>query len=230
MATSQFPPEASRRYKEKLQSDAKYYIWDDPYLSRLYNNKCIPETETNSVLQFYHSAPGGDHYGSTRIARKVLDCGLYWPTIFRDAHHFVSTCDRCQNARMALNRRLEMPQQPIMFCEVLMFGVPKVLINDQGSHFCNKAMASLLQKYRVAHRIAIAYHPQTNDQVEVFNKEIKQALQKMINPSRKDWSRLLEDALWAHRTAYQTPLGMSPYRIVLGKTFYLLVEVEHKAY
>ncbi|RDY13418.1 hypothetical protein CR513_01671, partial [Mucuna pruriens] len=44
----------------------------------------------------------------------------------------------------------------------------------------------------------------------------------MTNPSRKDWSRLLEDALWEHRTAYRTPLGMSPYRIVFGKTRHLL--------
>ncbi|RDY01998.1 hypothetical protein CR513_14601, partial [Mucuna pruriens] len=44
----------------------------------------------------------------------------------------------------------------------------------------------------------------------------------MTNPNRKDWSRLLEDALWAHRTAYRTPLGMSPYRIVFSKTCHLL--------
>ncbi|RDY02080.1 Retrovirus-related Pol polyprotein, partial [Mucuna pruriens] len=122
VATSQFPPEASQLYKEKLQSDAKYYIWDDPYLWRLCSEKvirrCIPDVEIKSVLQFCHSAPGGGHYGSTQTARKVLDCGLYWPTIFRDAHHFVSTCERCQKAGMAMTRRHEMPHQPILFCEV----------------------------------------------------------------------------------------------------------------
>ncbi|RDX74956.1 gag-pol, partial [Mucuna pruriens] len=70
--------------------------------------------------------------------------------------------------------------------DFLKFGVPKALISDQGSHFYNRVMASLLQKYGVVHRIATAYHP-----------EIKKTLQKMTNPSRKDWSRLLEDALCA---------------------------------
>ncbi|RDX86932.1 Retrovirus-related Pol polyprotein, partial [Mucuna pruriens] len=99
VATSQFPPEASRHYKEKIQSDAKHYIWDDPYLWRPCNNKvirrCIPDAEIKFVLQFCNSALGGGHHGSTQIARKVLGCGLYWPTIFRDAHQFVSTCERC---------------------------------------------------------------------------------------------------------------------------------------
>ncbi|RDY12765.1 gag-pol, partial [Mucuna pruriens] len=86
--------------------------------------------------------------------------------------------------------------------DFLKFGIPKALISVQGSHFSNRAMASLLQKYGMAHRIATTYHPQTNGQAEVFNREIKHRLQKMTNPNKKDWSKLLEDALWAHRTAY----------------------------
>ncbi|RDY11541.1 Gag-Pol polyprotein, partial [Mucuna pruriens] len=70
----------------------------------------------------------------------------------------------------------------IIFCR---FGVSKVLISDQGSHFYNRAMSSLRNKYGVVHIISIAYHPQTNDQAEVFNREIK-TLQKMTNPNRKD--------------------------------------------
>ncbi|RDX96136.1 putative mitochondrial protein, partial [Mucuna pruriens] len=128
VATSHFPLEASRPYKEKLQSDAKYYIWDDPYLWRLCSNKvickCIPKTEISSILQFCHSAPGSGHYGSTWTGWKVLDCGLYWPTIFKDAYHFVSTCKRCQKVGAAMNRRHEMPQHPILFYEGIDFMGP----------------------------------------------------------------------------------------------------------
>ncbi|RDX77209.1 Retrovirus-related Pol polyprotein, partial [Mucuna pruriens] len=133
-----------------------------------------------------NTKPCRKHYGSHQTARKVLDSEFYWPTIFKDAHLIVTT-----------------------------FGVPKALISDQGSHFCNKTMSTLLKKYGVA---------------EVFNKVIKQILQKVAHPNRKDWSWLLKDALWAHRTTYQTLLGMSPYQIVFGKAYHLPIEIEHYVY
>ena len=52
----------------------------------------------------------------------------------------------------------------------------------------------------------------------------------VVQPSRNDWSKLLENALWAHRTTYQTPLGMSPYRVVFGKACHFPVEIKHRAW
>ncbi|XP_022030471.1 uncharacterized protein LOC110931382 [Helianthus annuus] len=51
----------------------------------------------------------------------------------------------------------------------------------------------------------------------------------MVGKSRKDWSDKLDDALWAFRTAYKTPLGSTPFMIVYGKAFHLLMELEHRA-
>ncbi|RDX82416.1 hypothetical protein CR513_36790, partial [Mucuna pruriens] len=55
------------------------------YSASAEGSRCIPEAEINLVRQLCHAAPRDGHYGSTQTVRKVLDCGLYWPTIFRDA-------------------------------------------------------------------------------------------------------------------------------------------------
>ena len=80
------------------------------------------------------------------------------------------------------------------------------------------------------HRTSLAYHPQENGQVEVLNREIKSILEKTVNNSRKDWSKKIEDAPWAYRTAFKTPLGMSPFRMVYGKACHFPTELEHRAY
>jgi len=78
---------------------------------------------------------------------------------------------------------------------LLRFGTPKAIISDQGTHFCNSAFESLMRQYGVTHKISTAYHPQTNGQAELANREIKGILEKTVNPSRKDWPSRLIDAL-----------------------------------
>ncbi|GKC10542.1 reverse transcriptase domain-containing protein, partial [Tanacetum coccineum] len=110
------------------------------------------------------------------------------------------------------------------------FGAPRAIISDRGTHFCNEKFDKVMLKYGVTHRLSTAYHPQTSGQVEVTNHGLKRILERTVGENHASWSDKLDDALWAFRTAYKTPIGCTPYMLVYGKSCHLPVELEHKAY
>nr|GEZ68030.1 reverse transcriptase domain-containing protein [Tanacetum cinerariifolium] len=91
-------------------------------------------------------------------------------------------------------------------------------------------MAQITQPKSVTHRLATSYHPQTSGQVEVSNRGLKSILERAVGENHASWSDKLDDALWAFHTAYQTPVGCTPYKLVYEKAFHLPIEMEHKAY
>nr|GEU63103.1 reverse transcriptase domain-containing protein [Tanacetum cinerariifolium] len=96
------------------------------------------------------------------------------------------------------------------------FGTPRAIISDRGTHFCNDQFARIMTKYGVTHYLAIAYHPRTSGQVEVSNRGLKRILERTVGENRASWSEKLDDALWAFRTAFKTPIGCTPYKLTAG--------------
>ena len=109
------------------------------------------------------------------------------------------------------------------------FGAPRTIISDEGSHFANKLFEKLMNRYGIRYVMGLAYHPQLNGQVEISNKEIKNILEKTVSTSRKDWLVKLDDALWAYRTTYKSPIRMSLYMIIFGNPCHLPLELEYKS-
>nr|GEU37589.1 reverse transcriptase domain-containing protein [Tanacetum cinerariifolium] len=110
------------------------------------------------------------------------------------------------------------------------FGAHRANISDRGTHFCNDQFTKAMQKYGVTHRLSTPYHPQTSGQMEVSNRGLKRILERAVGENRASWSDKIDDALWAFRTAYKTPIGCTPYKLVYEKACHLPVELEHKAY
>ncbi|GJW06688.1 reverse transcriptase domain-containing protein [Tanacetum coccineum] len=195
----------SSQQKRKFFKDVKHYFWDDPFLFKICADqvirRCVSGQEAFDILKACHSGPTGGHYGANYTAKKIFDSGFYWPTIYKDAHDFVTRCDICQR-QGKISQRDEMPQNSIQ----------------------------VMLKYGVTHRLSTAYHPQTSGQVEVSNRGLKRILERTVGENRASWSDKLDDALWAFRTAYKTPIGCTPYKLVYGKACHLPIELEHKAY
>ena len=174
--------------------------------------RCVPEKEMESILNHCRTLACGGNFGENRTTEKVLQSGFYWPTLFKDAHQFVSTCDKCQRMG-SISKRDEPPLQTILEVELFdiwemdfmgpfpssfnnlyillavdfvskwveaiptrtndarvvarflrshiftWFRTPRVLITDGGTHFYNKIVDSVLRKYGVRYRSALAYHP-----------------------------------------------------------------------
>ena len=67
------------------------------------------------------------------------------------------------------------------------FGCPWSLTSDQGTHFINETIASLLQNFMIQHHKNIPYHPQENGTFETFNKILEKGLTKICSANRDDW-------------------------------------------
>ncbi|KAM2692977.1 hypothetical protein EV2_007201 [Malus domestica] len=121
LVSKHVPNELLKHQCDKLKKEARFYVWDDPYLWKYCPDqvirRCVHDSEFNAILTFCHTYACGGHFGTQRTALKVLECGFYWPTIFRDARTFCMSCDRCQRTGN-IGPKQQMPQTPIFSVEI----------------------------------------------------------------------------------------------------------------
>ncbi|XP_070026468.1 uncharacterized protein [Nicotiana sylvestris] len=117
--------ELSSIQRKKLKWDSLDYYWDESYLFKICNDgvirRYIPEEEKISSLDACHSSSYGGHRGGARAASKVLSCGFYWPTLYKDESELVKRCDECQRAG-GISKKDEMTLTTILWLTYLMCG------------------------------------------------------------------------------------------------------------
>ncbi|GJX21079.1 reverse transcriptase domain-containing protein [Tanacetum coccineum] len=240
----------SSQQKKKFFKDVKHYFWDDPYLFRICADqmirRCVSGQEAVDILTACHNGPTGGHHG--KISKRdempqnaIQVCEIFdvWGIDFmvpfpssRGNKYILVAVDYLSKCVKAKALPTNDARVVVKFLKSLFarFGTPRAINSDRGTHFCNDQFVKVMLKYGVTHCLSTAYHPQMSGQVEISNRVLKCILERTIGENHASWSDKLDDALWAFRTAFKTPIGCTPYKLVYGKACHLPIELEHKAY
>nr|GEU97307.1 reverse transcriptase domain-containing protein [Tanacetum cinerariifolium] len=160
------------------------------------------------ILKACHEGPSGGHHGANLTAKKGIDFMGPFPSSKGNKYILVAVdyLSKWVEAKALPTNNVRVV---VKFLKSLFsrFGIPRAIISDCGTHFCNDQFTRVMIKYGVTHRLATAYHPQTSGQVEVSNCGLKRILEMTVGENR-----------------------CTPYKLVYGKLCHLPIELEHRAY
>ena len=110
------------------------------------------------------------------------------------------------------------------------FGVPSEIVTSQGTQFTSHLVHSLVQQYKIKHRLSCPYHPHANGHIQSTNKLLEAILTKTVEQHHKDWEDQLLESIWAYRTTWKNTMGYSPYELVYGRKFLLPIKFQIKTF
>src|SRR5436190_1395970 len=102
-------------------------------------------------------------------------------------------------------------------------GCPKVILSDRGTHFRNKLVDGLCEKFEIKHKLSSPYHPQTNGLVERFNRTLCESLAK-VSQKENRWDEHIESVLFAYRTTKHNTTKETPFFMVYRREAILPIE------
>ncbi|XP_022866142.1 uncharacterized protein K02A2.6-like [Olea europaea var. sylvestris] len=105
------------------------------------------------------------------------------------------------------------------------FGIPRVLITDNGRQFDNPQFKNFYASNGIDHHLTSISHPQSNGLAEVTIRIILQDLRTRIGDAKGDWPDMLPSILWAYRTSHKAATGETPFILAFGLEATIPIEV-----
>ena len=108
---------------------------------------------------------------------------------------------------------------------VCRYGVPRAIITDGGSNFDNRELDEFCEEHNIEHRLISVYNPQSNGQIEVTNRTIKDGLKKRLDEAKGNWVEELPNVLWSYRTTPSSTTRETPFSLAFGAEAMIPVEL-----
>ncbi|XP_074346462.1 uncharacterized protein LOC141685248 [Apium graveolens] len=108
---------------------------------------------------------------------------------------------------------------------LMRFGIPRVLVSDNGPQFIGSEFESYLQEQGIRHKKSSVAYSQGNGQVEVTNQILLREIEKRLRESKIKWPEKFPNVLWAYRTSPRTSTGETPFKLAYRTEAMLPIEV-----
>uniref|UniRef100_A0A2N9FP12 Uncharacterized protein n=1 Tax=Fagus sylvatica TaxID=28930 RepID=A0A2N9FP12_FAGSY len=105
------------------------------------------------------------------------------------------------------------------------FGIPRVLIFDNGKQFDNGPFRELCSQLNIKNHYSSPRHPQANGQVEITNWTLLKQIKTRLEGAKSMWVEELPSVLWAYRTTVRTPTKETPFKLTFGTEAVIPVEI-----
>ncbi|XP_074374261.1 uncharacterized protein LOC141714654 [Apium graveolens] len=247
-------PEDKGKAQRLKAKTAKFFLEEGILFRRIFSSpilKCIDPAEAEYCLMEVHEGICGDHMSAKALAHKIIRQGYYWPTIHKDASDFVNKyiMGPFPRARgdlryilVSINyitkwveakaMRTINQQDCIKFMDniLMRFGIPIVLVSDNGTQFVGSEFETYLQERGIKHRKSSLAYPQENGQIEVTNQILLRGSEKRLKESKSKWPEEFPNVQWAYRTSPQTITGETTFKLAHGTEAMLPIEVGSPSY
>ncbi|XP_077242600.1 uncharacterized protein LOC143883127 [Tasmannia lanceolata] len=197
-------PEDKKESRKIIQRSARFTLHRGELYKRSYSwpyLKCLGPIDATRSVREVHEGICGEHLGGKALAHKILRKGYYWPTLRKDASELVKKSVVCR------------------------FGIPKILITDNGRQFDNAKFKKFCTDLEIEQRFTSVAHPQTNGQTEVTNRILLQGIRKRLDDHEGRWVDELYHVLLAYRTTARTATGETPFNLTSGTETLIPVEI-----